>query len=93
MIVLYDYVSNAILTKPLKNNTTPELVRAQTWLMQYLLDRGIKTTALQIENDSPEALKTFFRSNIVDVQLCPQNKHRTNQAEKAINTWKCHFLS
>ena len=27
MMVLYDYDRNAILTEPLKNNTTPELVR------------------------------------------------------------------
>ena len=27
VMVLYDYNSNAILTKPLKNNTTSELVR------------------------------------------------------------------
>ena len=28
VMVLYDYESNVILTEPLKNNTTPELVRA-----------------------------------------------------------------
>ena len=28
MMVMYDYDSNAILTEPLKNNTTSELVRA-----------------------------------------------------------------
>ena len=37
--------------------------------------------------------KCFFRENIVDFQLCPPNDHHTNQTEKSINTWKCHFLS
>ena len=32
VMVMYDYDSNAILTEPLKNNTTYELVRAQTRL-------------------------------------------------------------
>ena len=36
VMVLYDYDSNAILSNPLKNNTTSELVRAQTQLTQYL---------------------------------------------------------
>ena len=47
MMVLYDYGSNAILTKPLKNNTTSELVRAQTRLTQYLLDRGLNPKAIR----------------------------------------------
>ena len=35
----------------------------------------------------------FFRDNIIDFKLCPPNDHLINQAEKAINTWKCHFLA
>ena len=59
VVVLYDYKSNAILTEPPKNNTTSELVRAQTHLTQYLLDRGLKLTALRIDNEYPEALQRF----------------------------------
>ena len=36
--VLYEYGSNAILTEPLKNQTTQDMVRDQTRLIQYLLD-------------------------------------------------------
>ena len=80
VMVLYAYNSNNILTGLLKNNTTSELVRA------YLLDRGLKPTALRIDNEFPEVLKRFSRSNIIDFQLCPTKNHRANQAEKAINT-------
>ena len=85
---MYDYDINAILTDPLKNNTTTELVRAQTRLTQYLLDRGLNPTVLHIDNKCPEALKRFFKVNSVDFQLCPPNDHRNNQSEKAIKTWK-----
>ena len=53
VMALYDYGSNAILNDPFKNNTTPELVRAQIRLMQYLLDRGLNPTALRIDNECP----------------------------------------
>ena len=92
-MVLYYYDSNAILTEPLKNNTTSELVRAQTWLTQYLLDRGLKPMAFRIDNKCPEDLKRFFSANSIDFQLCRTNNRRTNQAEKAIDTWKCHLLA
>ena len=59
VMVLYDYYINAILTEPLKNNTTSELVRAQTRLTKYLLDRGLKPTSLRIDNECPEALQFF----------------------------------
>ena len=80
MMVLYDYDNSDILAEPFKNNTTPELVIGQTRLMQYLLNRGLKPTALRIDDDFPKALKHFFRANGVKFQLCPPNDHRTNQA-------------
>ena len=79
-MVLYYHKSNAILTEPIKNNTTPELGRAQTRLTQYLLDRGLDTTSLHIDNECPEALKVFFRGSSIDFQICPPNDRRTNQA-------------
>ena len=68
-------------------------MRAQTRLTQYLLDRGLNPKTLRIDNKCPKALKRFFRDNIIDFYLCLPNDHRTNQAEKAIYTWKCHFLA
>ena len=41
----------------------------------------------------PRGPKTFFWANSIYLQLFPPNDHRTNQAEKAIDTWKCHFLA
>ena len=92
-MVLYDYYSNTILTYNLKNHTTQELVRAHNWLIQYLFDRDLKPLALRIDNEFPKALQGFFRANSVNFQLCPPNYHRTNQGEKAIDTWNCHLLS
>ena len=80
VMVLYDYDSNAILAKTLKTNTAPELVRVQTQLIQYLLDRGLRTSTLCIDNECPKALKRFFVENSVDFQMCPPNDHGTNQA-------------
>ena len=93
VMVLYDYDNNVILAEPLKINTTSELVRSQTRLRQYLLDRGLKPKALHIDNDCPEAFQRFFIANNIYFQLCPPNYHRTNQSDKAIDTCKLHFLA
>ena len=53
----------------------------------------MKPSALCIDNECPDYLQFFFRSNSVDFQLCLSNDHHTNQSQKAIDTWKCHFLA
>ena len=68
-------------------------MRSQTRLMQYLLDWGLKSKVLYISNKCPDDLRTYFKAKRVDCQLCPPHDHRTNQSEKAIDTWKCHFLA
>ena len=67
VIVLYNYHGNPILTKPLKNHTTQELVMVQTRIIRYLLDRGLKQSAFHIDNECPKALLSFFRANSVNV--------------------------
>ena len=79
MMVLYDYDNSDILAETFKNNSGLESGCEVTRLMQYLLNRGLKPTALRIDDDFPKALKHFFRANGVKFQLCPPNDHRTNQ--------------
>ena len=86
VMVLYDYDSKNILTEPLKYQTTQELVRAQTRLIQYLLERGLKLTTLRIDKKCPKTLQRFFRANSVDLRILPPKNQHTNQAEKAIDT-------
>ena len=75
-MMLYEYDSNTILTKPLKKHTTQEFLRGQTRLNQYLLDRGLKSVAFRIDNKCPKALQSFFRANSVNLQICPPNEHQ-----------------
>jgi hypothetical protein len=41
-MVLYDYDSNAILAKPIKYRTSPELLKAFQFMEQELVTRGLK---------------------------------------------------
>ena len=51
VMAFHEYDSNIILNESFKNHTTQYLVRAQTRLIQYLLDRGLKPSALRIDNN------------------------------------------
>ena len=67
-------------------------MRAKTRLIKYLLNKGLKLSALLVDNKCPDTLDNLLRANIVNFQMCPPNEHHTNKLEKAIDTWKCHFL-
>ncbi len=93
MLVLYDYDSNAILTEPIKNRSGGEILKAYTKLHTYLTTRGFKPNTHWLDNEASPALKTFNRTHHVDFQLAPPHMHRRNAAERAIRTWKNHFVA
>ena len=46
-----------------------------------------------LDNEFPGGLKQFLRDSSVDFQLVPPHLHRTNAAERAIQTYKDHLDS
>ena len=46
-----------------------------------------------LDNECSEDMKTTFRENDVIFQLVPPYVHRRNAAERAIQTWKDHFMA
>ena len=93
IMVVYDYDSNAILAEPLKSRTEQELLRAYTKIHTYLTVRGLKPVLQRLDNEAPGQLKQFMRTHDVQFQLVPPHNHRRNAAEKAIGTWKDHFIA
>jgi hypothetical protein len=93
IMVLYDYDSNAILTEPLKNRKGQEILRAYTKLHKYLIARGFTPQTHWLDNEASTALKDYNRENKIEFQLVPPQMHRRNAAERAIRTWKNHFVA
>jgi hypothetical protein len=92
IMILYDYDSNAILAKPLKSKSEGEMIRAYSKLHEYLSDRGLKPRLQKLDNECPIGLKRLMKQNEVDYQLVPPHIHRRNSAERAISSWKNHFI-
>jgi hypothetical protein len=92
-MIFYDHDSSAILAEPLKARSASELLRAFSKLHQHLTDRGLSPALQILDNECPAALKAFMLKAGTKYQLAPPNTHHTNAAEKAIDTWKCHFTT
>jgi hypothetical protein len=93
ILILYEYDMNAILTEALHNRTAPEILRAYKKLVKYLHSRGFRPKIHWLDNEASEELKQFNNSKQIEFQLVPPHMHRCNAAERAIRTWKNHFVA
>ena len=93
VFILYHYDTNAILAEPIKNRTAGELVAAHDKLVQTLVQRGYSPTLHILDNEVSQTIKQYDTNNKIDYQLVPPNNHRRNIAERAIRTWKNHFVA
>ena len=91
--VLYSFDANAILVEPIKQRSASELLRAHQKLVQYLTERGYKPNMHYLDNEAPQCIKSYDTTNNITYQLVPPFSHRRNAAERAIRTWKNHFIT
>jgi hypothetical protein len=93
MLILYDYDSNSILSAPMKNRGDKEMFRAFDFLIQSLILRGLKPLLQRLDNEASLALRNYLTKQGITYQLTPPHIHRRDNAERAIQTFKNHFIA
>ncbi len=58
-----------------------------------MVQRGLKPILQTMDNEASKALKQYLREADVEFQLAPPHIHRVNAAERAIRTFKNHFIA
>ena len=58
-----------------------------------LIQKGYKPKLHKLDNEKSAELLEFIKSQQTAYQLAPPEMHRTNPAEKAVQTWKNHFVA
>ena len=92
ILVRYKYNSNAIIVRPLHNRTASEITRVFQSVIQYLHARGLRPRLHTLDNEASNILRDYLRSEDVEYQLVPPHIHRLNATERAIRTFKNHFI-
>jgi hypothetical protein len=93
VLVLYDYDTNNFLTEPMKIRGDQEMVRAYNKLIQELVDHGFKPRLQRLDNECSSDLRSLRNQHDIQFQLAPPHMHRRNAAERAIQTFKNHFIA
>jgi len=55
--------------------------------------RGLKPTFNVLDNKASKVIKEFLQGENSPYQFVEPHNHRVNASERAIQTWKNHFLS
>jgi len=71
VMVLFDEDINAILGDLMKKISQKEIIRVTKKMHEYLTNHGFKPHVKIRDNECPDALKKYFRTNDVEFQLVP----------------------
>ena len=90
---MVDTDSNYITAVPIKSRRAEDLVAGYKACYKVLLDSGLRATLIRLDNEASQLLIKAIESNSLDYQLASPGDHRTNFAERAIQSFKNHFIS
>ena len=93
LFITYAYDANAILVRALKSRKGKELVEKLSEVHEYLEDRGYKPNHQFLDNETSQEMKSYLKGKSVTFQFVPLHNHRKNAAERAIRTFKNHFIT
>jgi len=93
VFVAYIYDLNAILVRAMPSKNDGAMIAAFTDILTTLNARGYAPTLNVMDNECSKTVKAHIRSNKMDIHLVPPHNHRVNAAERAIMTFKEHFIS
>jgi hypothetical protein len=93
IMICFIYDCNYVNVVPMKSRSASEWVKACGSIHQELTVKGFKPKLQTLDNEAPTALKNFFTVNDIAYQFVPPHFHRRNAAERAIITFKEHFVA
>ena len=86
--IFYIYDANYIKSVPIKSREKKELLRAYQEVYAFCQQRGFAPKLHKLDNETSKEVEAFVASQQAEIQYTPPDMHRTNPAERAIQTWK-----
>ena len=92
-VVAYDYDTNAIFAVPVPDLTDETIIKAFRQVFEELETKGYTPTFDVTDNQATTPIKEFLKKKHCKWQFVEPANYRVNAAERAIQTFKNHFIS
>jgi len=93
LFVVYVYDLNAIIVHAMPSCTDAAMVTAFNEVISTLKTGGYTPSLNVMDNECLAAVEAYIKSERIGIQLVPPHNHRVNAAERAIATFKEHFIA
>jgi hypothetical protein len=92
-MVMYDFDSNTINAVAIKNTKKESLIKGYNDMYEDLQKAGINPVLHQLDNETSKDLIKEIENKGLKYQIALPGDHRLNHAERAIQTFKNHFIA
>ena len=92
-VVFFHEDSNFIHVEVANSRKGPDLLAALQKAIKFFTARGVPPLIIRMDNECAKETKNWLASTPTQLELTPVSQHRTNKAERAIGTWKDHFIA
>ena len=93
IFITYDYDTNYIFAIPIESTKSEDIMAAFRMVVDTLTAYGYTPTFNVTDNQAAMAIKQYCLSKNITVQLVEPHNYRVNAVERAIQTFKNHFIS
>ena len=91
--IFYDESTNYIHAQALANDSAKSLHAATKKALTFFAKHGSPTVIFRLDNQISDKVHNYLVSNHIQIELTPVGQHRRNKAERAIRTYKNHFIA
>ena len=93
VFILYDFDSNYISATAIPSRSKEHLVQAYLSAVSLLQRRGLRPRLQRLDNEISNLMRSEIDSHDITYRLTPAGNHGRNAAERAIQTFKNHFIA
>lgn len=91
--IIVSVMDGYIHVEPMRSRHHLEYVAAYKRTINFFSKLGRKPLFQRLDNETSNALESFARTNNISIQYCAPHQHRALGAERAIRTFKNHFIA
>lgn len=94
IFLVYVYDANTILVRALKSRHASNQIEAFQDIYNYLIKMNFKPKLHVMDNECSKIIKEFIMGEQkINIQFVEAHQHRVNASERAIQTFKNHFIA
>jgi hypothetical protein len=93
MMVMFCEDTNYIHVEPLRSRSGSDITDAYRCGNAFWRRHNVVPQFLRLDNETSGTLRAYCASEHISMEYVPPHSHRANRAERAIGTWKNHFIS